>query len=115
MEEKDLNDILCKFWFEARTAEGDYYKATSHGSLHYGINRMLHSRGYEYSIIHDSSFKESTEAYKDALKELKALGYGHIESYKEIKSSGKPQKILKRNSFITQQMSIKLYDPNVNQ
>ena len=50
MEEKELNDILCKFWFEVRTAEGDYYKATSLGSLHYGINKMLHNRGHEYSI-----------------------------------------------------------------
>ena len=25
MEKKELNDILSKFWFEVRTAEGEHY------------------------------------------------------------------------------------------
>ena len=51
--------------------------------------RLLHTMS---TVIHDLPFKESVEAYKDALKGLKALGYGHIESYKETKPSGRPQK-----------------------
>ena len=89
MTESELDKILSKLWFEVRTCEGDRYKASSLGSLRYGINRNLHEKGHEFDTVQDSSFKESCKDFETTSKELKSLAYGDIESYKEILPSGK--------------------------
>lgn len=38
---EELDKHLTKFWFEARTEEGDHYKTGSLGALRYGINRNI--------------------------------------------------------------------------
>lgn len=85
---QELDDLLCKFYFEVRTEEGDNYKKSSLGALRYGLNRCLHKKGYEFDIVHGTEFKKSTAAYLDACKELKALGKAERESYKEIIPKG---------------------------
>ena len=88
MEEKELDQILSKFWFEVRTQEGEHYKVSSLKNLHYGINRVLHNKGHEFDIVHGSSFKQSRKDFTDACAELKALGFGYRVPYKEIKPKG---------------------------
>lgn len=85
----ELDDLLCKFYFEARTEEGDHYKKSSLGGLRYGINRCLHKKNYEADIVHSPLFAKSSRAFSDACKELKALGKGDRNSYKEITPKGK--------------------------
>lgn len=85
----DLNKHLSKFWFEARTIEGEHYKTTSLGALRYGINHTIQSKDRDIDIVHGSEFKKSSTAFSDACKELKALGKGNREHYKEIIPQGK--------------------------
>lgn len=84
----DLDNLLCKFYFEVRTTEGEHYKKSSLGNLRYGLNRNLHNHGFEFDIVHGPQFAKSTKAFLDACKELKALGKANTESYKEIEPKG---------------------------
>lgn len=84
----ELDDLLCKFYFEVRTIEGEYYKSASLGNLRYALNRNLAAKGYDYDIVHSAEFSKSTSAFSDACKELKAIGKGDRESYKEITPAG---------------------------
>lgn len=85
---QELDDLLSKFYFEARTVEGDSYKTASLGDLRYGINRNLQKKGFEFDIVHSPEFRKSSSAFSDACKELKAVGKGERKSYKEIIPSG---------------------------
>lgn len=84
----ELDDILCKFYFEVRTEEGERYKTSSLGGLRYALNRCLHEKGFESDIVHSPQFVKSSKAFSDACKELKALGKGDREHYKEIIPQG---------------------------
>ena len=68
MTESELDKILSKLWFEVRTQEGDRYKASSLGSLCYGINHNLHEQDHEFDIVRDSSFKQSRKDFETAGK-----------------------------------------------
>lgn len=70
---KEIDELLCKYWFEVRTEEGERYKTSSLGALRYGLNRRLQSLGQKIDIIHGSEFKKSSSAFSDACKELKHL------------------------------------------
>ena len=85
----ELDKILCKFWFEVRTQEGDYYKIGSFENLRYSLNRLLQSKGHEFDIVHGDAFMKRRKKFQEACKELKAKGYGVRECYKEIIPSGK--------------------------
>ena len=89
-----LNDRLSKFWFEARTVNGDHYTTVSLGHFRYGINRCLVKHGSNYNIVDGTDFKPCQLAYSDACKELKKLGKGHRKSYPAITPKGKCQKYL---------------------
>lgn len=56
---EELDQLLSKFYFEARTVEGELYKTGSLGALRYGINRNLRARGFNYDIVHSSEFAKS--------------------------------------------------------
>ena len=79
---QELDKILCKFWFEIRTKNREYYRL---GSLE---NRVLHKKGHEFDIVHELSFKKSREAFKTACTELKSIGKGIRVPYKEIRPKG---------------------------
>ena len=87
-EVKDLNYWLSKFWFELRTVDGDYYRVSTLKHLHYGMKRLLRNYGHGYDITKSESFVHSQSAFSDTCKMLKKLGYGYVESYKEIKPQG---------------------------
>ena len=84
-----LNDRLSKFWFEARTINGDYYTTASLGHFRYGINRCLVKHGSSYNIVDGPDFKPAQLAYSDACKELKKMGKGYRKSYPTITPKGK--------------------------
>lgn len=96
-----LDKLLCNFYFEVRTVEGDRYKTASLGALRYGINRMLQKKGYDFDIIHGPEFCRSSSAFSDACKELKAMGKGKRDSYKEITLKGMCKRIQK-SQLVTQ-------------
>ena len=104
--EPDLDNFLAKFWFGARKDNDDsqeqvlqqdpelksqMYKATTLRNLHYGLNRILHTKGHLYDITNKNtaSFTKSQQAFNDAIKELKSEGKGDIKSYPEIEEEGK--------------------------
>ena len=96
---------MTKFWFGARKnitedseeEENDdpnmkrrMYSANTSKNFHYGLNRILKSKGHLYGIIdkRTASFTKSQQAFADALKELKAKGKAEIHSYPEIEEEG---------------------------
>ena len=83
-----LNQRLSKFWFEARTQEGEHYTTASLGHIRYGLNRCLTKHGSTFNIVEGADFKPSQLAYSNATKELKKLGKGHRKSYPAINSTG---------------------------
>ena len=84
---EDLDKILCKFWFEVCTQEGDYYKIGSLENLQYSLNKLLQSKGHEFDIVHGEAFVKSGKKFTEACKELKMKGYGVRESYKKNHTS----------------------------
>ena len=88
-DEKTLDKILSKFWFEVKTCEGKPYRVSTLKHMRYGINRNLKRRGHEYGIVKSTQFKKSQEKFLKACDLLKAKGYGYVEHYKEIKPKGK--------------------------
>ena len=80
--EQDLDKLLCKFWFEVRTTDGDYYSIGSLESLRYGINRIFQERGHEFDIIRGPAFKKIQIKFTEACTELKAKGKGICIPYK---------------------------------
>jgi hypothetical protein len=87
-EAVELNEVLQKFYFDARTVTGQYYKASSLENLRHSLNRYLKSPPHcrlDLDIISDSRFHKANEAYKSAIKELKANGYGKVDHHPRIK------------------------------
>lgn len=83
-----LDEILCKFWFEARQQNQDRYNISSLKSIRYGVNRNLKRHGRKIDITKSESFTNNQQAFQDACKELKVLGYGFVKHYDEIKTQG---------------------------
>ena len=83
-----LDRILGKFWFEVRQANKKHYTVQSLHHIRYGINRLLKSKGKEFDITTHPDFTKSQDAFEDACKRLKKLGFGHVKHYKEIIPKG---------------------------
>ena len=88
-EPKELEKILCKFWFEVQTCDGKPYRVSTLKHMRYGINRNLKRKGHEYDIIKSPQFKNSQKKFFEACSLLKAKSYGYVDHYKEIKPKGK--------------------------
>ena len=105
--EDELDNILCKFWFEVRTQHPgldnnerdealkknqdpypERYTIASLRNLRNGLSRCLTEHGKSIDLTNDSAFKKSQKSFKDACKELKQLGKGHVASYPEIQHAG---------------------------
>lgn len=84
-----LDKILCKMWFEVRQQNQDRYTVNSLKNLRYGINRVLKLYGFPHNIVKSEVFAKSQEAFDDACRQLKKLGYGVVKHYDEIKPKGK--------------------------
>lgn len=87
--DETLDKILCKFWFEVRQAKNnEMYNINSMKSIRYGVNRNLKKRGKDIDITKSDAYTKSQEAFADACRELKLLGYGFVKHYEEIKGKG---------------------------
>lgn len=95
-----LDKILCKFWFEARQQNEDMYNVNSLKSIRYGINRNLKKKGKQNDITKSDCFIKNQEAFQDACRELKSLGYGFVKHYEEIKGAGNYHLSHKKNAPI---------------
>lgn len=84
-----LDSILCKYWFEARTQEGDYYNINSLKGLLYGLNRNLQRHGVQLDLTTSECFTKSQRCFEDAKRELKAIGKAVVKHYDEIKPKGR--------------------------
>ena len=87
--EKELNSALEGFWFSARTIKGELYKASTLETLRHSLSRYLRSPPFNkgYDLIKDKEFRSSSEAFKGALRELKAEGKGEIKHHAEIRGT----------------------------
>ena len=100
-----FNQKLSKFWFEARTQDGDYYTTASLGHIRYGINQCLAKHSLTYNIVDGTDFKPSQLVYRDATKEFKKMGKGFHRSYPAIKSLGQNNIFLHQIYKIIQNMT----------
>ena len=85
---KELDKILCKFWFKVQTCEGKPCRVSTLKHMRYGINRNRKRKGHECDIIKSPQFKKSWQKFIKACSLLKAKGYGFIEHHTEIKPKG---------------------------
>ena len=104
-EAENLDKYLAKFWFGARkdassdTEEDDTnfdpelkskkYTASSLRNYQYSLNRILKRHNSNYDITNRFVFKKSTDAFADAIKELKSEGKAKTKSKPEITDDGK--------------------------
>ena len=87
-DESQLDKILSKFWFEVRTKHGEHNRIASLENLRHSLNRVLHNKGQDFSIVHGDSFTKSRNAFQKACTELKSIGKGIRIPYKEIRPKG---------------------------
>ena len=80
----DLDKVLCKFYTEVRTENGELYKKSSLISIRHGINRHLSNLSEGKDIIHGSDLSESKKVFAADSKELKRQGKGGVEHYPPI-------------------------------
>ena len=75
---KDLDNLLCKFYAEARTSKGDLYKKSTLQAIRHGINRHLKlngvHKGTPVDIVHGIDFSKSRSLFDAMKKELKRSG-----------------------------------------
>ena len=81
-----LAEILTHFYLDARSKNGELYKATTLINTRHALNRYLKSPPVlkKFDIITGSEFGEANECFKTALAEIKKAGKGDIEHYPEI-------------------------------
>ena len=87
-----LDEVLAKFYSEARTEKGELYKTTTLYSLRYSLNRYLTDYAIKekkpvVDITNKESFPKSNEMFKACCKMLKKEGKGFIESAPPLEES----------------------------
>jgi hypothetical protein len=78
-----LDELLGKFYVEARTKDGDMYKKSTMLSYRQGLQRFL-EKHRDIDISKGDEFKKSTKAFKCISKELKKQGLAVINHYPAI-------------------------------
>ena len=78
LDKPALNDLLRKFYVEARKKNGDYYKSSALGSIRFGILRYLQSQQSNVDIKNDAEFTESNKVFKAQVEKLKKQGKGEV-------------------------------------
>ena len=105
-----LDEILSKFYLEARTTAGDYYKTASIQNFRHGINRLLNSPPYnrDIDIIKGPEFHESCNTYVTAVRELKSMGKGEVKHYPEIEPADLKKIYASMNNNSPQALALKV-------
>ena len=78
MEKQSLNEVLRKFYVEARKKNGDYYKSSALGSIRFGIHRYLQSLHTNIDIRNDQEFQDSNKVFKAQVVKLNRQGKGEV-------------------------------------
>ncbi|XP_067041361.1 uncharacterized protein [Acropora muricata] len=78
LDKQALNDLLRKFYVEARKKNGDYYKSSALGSIRFGIHRYLQSQQRNIDIRNDPEFTESNKIFKAQVIKLNKQGKGEV-------------------------------------
>ena len=86
----DMDELLKRFYVEARKSNGELYKTTSLYSLRYGLNRYFVDLCLKVGIprrfdfCDEKQFPNSTATFKACTKFLKKQGKGAIDSHPPI-------------------------------
>ena len=88
---EELDDMLAIFWFAVSPQKegSDHYSVSSLHHIRYAIKRLLQNKGKTYDITTDPRFAHSQKMFKEACKELKRKGYGHVKHTDDILPTGK--------------------------
>ncbi|KAK3706233.1 hypothetical protein QZH41_010932 [Actinostola sp. cb2023] len=78
-----LNNVLRKFYVEARKRDGDFYKKSALSSIRFALNRHLQSTR-NLDIINDPEFRISAEVFRAQAVELVRRGKGTIDHFTDI-------------------------------
>ena len=87
LDSGELASLLGKFYFEARTVNGDLYKCSSLENLRHSLNRYLKQFHPMIDIIKDPEFRAANDDFKAAMSELKDLGRGQVDHYPPLEKS----------------------------
>ncbi|CAB3989796.1 Hypothetical predicted protein [Paramuricea clavata] len=84
--EEKLEKHLAKFWFAARTKNGQIYNIGSLETIRYSLNRVLKRYGHKFDITKRecTAFTASIKAYEDTTTELKQEGKGFTKSHAAV-------------------------------
>lgn len=82
---QELDEVLCKFYSEARNEKGDLYKKSTLANTRYGLNRYLNEKK-GIDIIKDKMFMNSDKMFKAVNVLLKREGMGGIDHYPPIEN-----------------------------
>lgn len=83
LDKRALNNVLRKFYVEARKKNGDLYKKSALSCIRFGINRHLQYRR-NVDILNDPEFVDANEVFKAQIVELKRLGKGEVDHSTDI-------------------------------
>lgn len=78
-----LDNVLCKFYSEARNEKGELYKKSSLASTRYGLNRFLNEK-QGIDIVRDKAFQNSDKMFKAVGVFLKREGKGGIDHHPPV-------------------------------
>lgn len=84
LSNEELDALLTKFWFSARTKKGELYRVSTLENWKHSLNRCFKKNG-RVDILKSEDFRKSQDSFKDAARELKSLGMGYVDHYPEIK------------------------------
>ncbi len=86
--DKELDAILVKFWFSLRKPGGEKYTIANLQNIKNALNRQMQCKGRNLDISKDTCYVNSQRAFRDACRELKSEGLGHVKNYPEIEGKG---------------------------
>ena len=75
----EINDLLKKFYLEARKKDGADYCKSSLTSIRFGLCRHIKSIRPDIDIIKDDEFREANCIFKAKSVELKKKGKARVE------------------------------------
>ena len=94
----ELNDILKRFWVEARKQNGEKYTKTSLTSIRFGLWRFIKNCRPEMDIMSSPDFKQSNTVFKAQTVQLKREGKAKVQ-HKPTISEEDLQKLYSSSAF----------------
>lgn len=75
---QQLNEVLIKFYADARKRDGSFYKLSALKGLRFGLSRHF-QKEMDIDIIKNDVFKKANEIFKAVTVKLKREGLGSVE------------------------------------